>query len=74
MAEDLGARGFDFLAKNTPKLWKLKNGDKYYCGSFSKGRANGLGIIFVPRNFYYEGELRNGLPDGYGFLKEFRKS
>ncbi len=31
----------------------MKKGDKYYCGKFDKGRADGLALVYVPGNFYF---------------------
>lgn len=62
MSQNLGQRGLDFIAEDKLPLWRMKNGDKFYCGKFNNGRAEGIALVFVPGHFYYEGSFKNGLP------------
>lgn len=62
------------MKSNDLKPWVSRNGEKYFCGTFRNGRAEGPGIVYIPNHFYYEGNLKNGLPDGLGILKSFNKS
>lgn len=71
----MGQRGLDFISNHQLELWKVRQGgDKYYCGKFNQGRGEGLAIVFVPNNFYFEGTMRNGLPEGYGYFKSLNQA
>ena len=44
-----------------------KKGSKYYIGNWEENNIKGTGIIYNS-NFYYEGDINNGIMQGYGYI------
>ena len=41
---------------------------RYYCGKWVDGRAEGLGVLYYPKNTFYQGQFQKGTPNGQGTL------
>ena len=57
-----------FIKQHNLSCWKHQIYDMYYCGNWYEGKADGVGLSYVPKSYIYEGSFQEGLLNGGGTL------